>query len=51
MFYLLIQIYKQHDVLVAKLQILNRTNMIDYAVDIRQALYPNEPIPGVCIFF
>ncbi|KAK0083008.1 hypothetical protein PV325_009512 [Microctonus aethiopoides] len=39
------EIYDENELLHAKLQILNKTNMIDYAIDIRMQLYPNEEVP------
>lgn len=41
------QIYDEDELLQAKLDILSKTNMIDYAIDIRQQLYPNLEVPEV----
>ncbi|CAH2014368.1 unnamed protein product [Acanthoscelides obtectus] len=37
--------YNKNDLLKAKLDILSKTNMIDYAIDIRKELYPEEEVP------
>ncbi|XP_069701620.1 eukaryotic translation initiation factor 3 subunit E [Periplaneta americana] len=39
------QIYDENDLLRVKLDILSKTNMVDYAIDIRKQLYPNEEVP------
>lgn len=39
------QIYNETELLKAKLDILSKTNMIDYAIDIRKQLYPDEEVP------
>ncbi|XP_050312157.1 eukaryotic translation initiation factor 3 subunit E [Anthonomus grandis grandis] len=39
------EIYDETEVLKAKLDILSKTNMIDYAIDIRKQLYPHEEGP------
>ncbi|XP_066260229.1 eukaryotic translation initiation factor 3 subunit E isoform X2 [Euwallacea similis] len=39
------EIYDETEVLKAKLEILSKTNMIDYAIDIRKQLYPRDEIP------
>jgi translation initiation factor 3 subunit E len=39
------QIYDETELLKAKLDILSKTNMIDYAIDIRKQLYPNDEVP------
>lgn len=44
---LLLQIYDENELLQAKLDILSKTNMIDYAIDIRKQLYPNFEVPEV----
>jgi len=36
------QIYDEKEVLKTKLDILSKTNMIDYIIDIKQQLYPND---------
>ncbi|EEB10459.1 eukaryotic translation initiation factor 3 subunit, putative [Pediculus humanus corporis] len=35
-------IYDKNELLQVKLDILNKTNMLDYAIDIRRLLYPSE---------
>src|SRR5699024_6042015 len=40
-----LQIYDETELLKAKLDILSKTNMIDYAIDIRKQLYPTVEIP------
>nr|AEE61882.1 unknown [Dendroctonus ponderosae] len=37
--------YDETEVLKAKLDILSKTNMIDYAIDIRKQLYPRDEVP------
>lgn len=44
------QTYDQAELLQAKLDILSKTNMIDYVIDIRRMLYPDEDTPEVCTF-
>lgn len=39
------QIYDENELLQVKLDILSKTNMVDYAIDIRKQLYPNEEVP------
>jgi hypothetical protein len=44
---LFLQIYDENELLQVKLDILSKTNMVDYAIDIRKQLYPIEEIPEV----
>lgn len=44
----MLQIYDEDELLQAKLDILSKTNMIDYTIDIRKQLYPNLEVPEVC---
>lgn len=46
--YTCFQTYDQSELLQAKLEILSKTNMIDYVIDIRKMLYPDEDTPEVC---
>ncbi|PSN43925.1 Eukaryotic translation initiation factor 3 subunit E [Blattella germanica] len=39
------EIYDQRELLTVKLEILSKTNMVDYAMDIRRQLYPEEEVP------
>nr|QBH73832.1 eukaryotic translation initiation factor 3 subunit E [Carausius morosus] len=39
------QIYDETELLQAKLDILSKTNMVDYAIDIRKQLYPTQEVP------
>ncbi|XP_067012368.1 eukaryotic translation initiation factor 3 subunit E [Anabrus simplex] len=39
------QIYDENELLHGKLEILSKTNMLDYAIDIRKQLYPTEDVP------
>ena len=41
------QIYNENELLQAKLDILSKTNMIDYAIDIRKQLMPDDEVPEV----
>ncbi|KAL1452254.1 hypothetical protein WDU94_006545 [Cyamophila willieti] len=38
-------LYDKNELLQNKLDILNKTNMVDYAIDIHQYLYEHKPIP------
>ena len=49
LYYAFLQIYDENELLRGKLDILNKTNMVDYAIDIRKQLYPDQEIPEVCI--
>ncbi|XP_046993599.1 eukaryotic translation initiation factor 3 subunit E [Schistocerca americana] len=39
------QIYDETELLQGKLDILSKTNMVDYAIDIRKLLYPDQDVP------
>nr|QBH73840.1 eukaryotic translation initiation factor 3 subunit E [Franklinothrips vespiformis] len=39
------QIYNENELLQAKLDILSKTNMVDYAIDIRKQLMPKDEVP------
>nr|QBH73831.1 eukaryotic translation initiation factor 3 subunit E [Brunneria borealis] len=39
------RIYDENELLQAKLDILSKTNMIDYAIDIRKQLHPKQEVP------
>ncbi|XP_012259580.1 eukaryotic translation initiation factor 3 subunit E [Athalia rosae] len=39
------KIYNENELLQAELDILSKTNMIDYAIDIRKQLYPKFEVP------
>ncbi|CAB3359994.1 eukaryotic translation initiation factor 3 subunit E [Cloeon dipterum] len=39
------QIYDETELLQGKLDILSKTNMLDYAIDIRKQLHPNAEVP------
>ncbi|KAK7573799.1 hypothetical protein V9T40_010990 [Parthenolecanium corni] len=39
------EIYDENELLRGKLDILNKTKMVDYAIDIRKCLYPDQEIP------
>nr|CAD7453497.1 unnamed protein product [Timema tahoe] len=38
-------IYEENELLQGKLDILSKTNMVDYAIDIRKQLYPKQEVP------
>ncbi|CAG2061411.1 unnamed protein product [Timema podura] len=40
-----IKIYEENELLQGKLDILSKTNMVDYAIDIRKQLYPKQEVP------
>jgi hypothetical protein len=42
-----LQIYDENELLQVKLDMLSKTNMVDYAIDIRKQLYPNDEVPEV----
>jgi translation initiation factor 3 subunit E len=46
----LLQIYDENELLQGKLDILSKTNMLDYAIDIRKQLHPNAEVPEVICF-
>lgn len=37
--------YPEEDILKAKIELLNHTNMVDYAMDIHKSLYRSEDVP------
>ncbi|XP_049860798.1 eukaryotic translation initiation factor 3 subunit E [Schistocerca gregaria] len=39
------QVYDETELLQGKLDILSKTNMVDYAIDIRRQLYPDQDVP------
>lgn len=39
------QLYADEDILKAKIELLNHTNMVDYAMDIHKSLYQTEDVP------
>ncbi|KAL6987149.1 Eukaryotic translation initiation factor 3 subunit E [Sarracenia purpurea var. burkii] len=39
------QLYPDEDILKAKIELLNNTNMVDYAMDIHKSLYHTEDVP------
>jgi translation initiation factor 3 subunit E len=45
--FVFLQIYDENELLQVKLDILSKTNMVDYAIDIRKQLYPKEEVPEV----
>ncbi|XP_051163888.1 eukaryotic translation initiation factor 3 subunit E isoform X2 [Leptopilina boulardi] len=40
------EIYDENELLLVKLEILSKTNMIDYVIDIRKQLYPDIEVPA-----
>ena len=49
------QIYSDDQILKAKIELLAKTNMVDYAMDIHKSLYHTEDVPqgqwdGVFVF-
>lgn len=45
-----IQIYNENEILQAKLDILNKTNMMDYVIEIYKQLNPDKEVPEVSTF-
>ena len=41
----LLQIYNEDEMLKAKLELLSNTNMVDFAMDVHQGLYPGKDVP------
>jgi len=39
------QLYPDEQILKAKIELLNKTNMVDYAMDIHKSLYRTEEVP------
>ena len=39
------QLYPDEQILKAKIELLNKTNMVDYAMDIHKSLYHTEDVP------
>ncbi|MFS7970020.1 putative eukaryotic translation initiation factor 3 subunit E [Helianthus anomalus] len=39
------QLYPNDQILKAKIELLNNTNMVDYAMDIHKSLYHTEDVP------
>lgn len=46
--FLILQIYNENEILQTKLNILNKTNMVDYILEIRQQLNISEEESEVC---
>lgn len=45
-------LYPDEDILKAKIELLNHTNMVDYAMDIHKSLYHTDDVPqGIFFFF
>lgn len=38
-------LYPEEDILKAKIELLNNTNMVDYAMDIHKSLYRSDDVP------
>ncbi|CAI5511224.1 unnamed protein product [Closterium sp. Naga37s-1] len=43
------QIYPEDEILTAKIELLGRTNMVDYAMDIHKSLHHSEEIPPAMV--
>lgn len=41
------QTYDPNDILRTKLELLNKTNMVDYSIDVTRLLHPDEEVPEV----
>ena len=41
----MVQVYPEEDILKAKIDLLGKTNMVDYGMDIHKALYKTEDVP------
>ena len=45
------QLYGDGEILKAKIELLSKTNMVDYAMDIHKSLYHTEDVPqGLSIY-
>jgi translation initiation factor 3 subunit E len=45
------QLYPDEQILKSKIQLLNQTNMVDYAMDIHKSLYHTEDAPqGILVY-
>ena len=40
------QLFPENDILVAKIDLLGKTNMVDYAMDIHKSLYQSDEVPA-----
>jgi len=40
-----LQIYDESEMLKGKLDLLSNTNMVDFAMDVYQNLYPDQEVP------
>ena len=40
------QLFPENDILVAKIDLLGKTNMVDYAMDIHKSLYQTDEVPA-----
>ena len=45
------ELYPDEQILKSKIELLNKTNMIDYAMDIHKSLYHTEDVPEGNFFF
>eukprot|EP00270_Netrium_digitus_P021589 TRINITY_DN930_c0_g1_i1.p1 TRINITY_DN930_c0_g1~~TRINITY_DN930_c0_g1_i1.p1 ORF type:complete len:458 (-),score=150.82 TRINITY_DN930_c0_g1_i1:108-1430(-) len=43
------QIYPENEILKAKIELLGKTNMVDYAMDIHRSLYHTEDVPQTMV--
>ncbi|CAI5934178.1 unnamed protein product [Closterium sp. NIES-65] len=43
------QIYPEEEILTAKIELLGRTNMVDYAMDIHKSLHHSEEVPPAMV--
>ena len=46
------ELYPNEQILKSKIELLSKTNMVDYAMDIHKSLYHTEDVPrGTFVFF
>ncbi|KAF5821805.1 putative eukaryotic translation initiation factor 3 subunit E [Helianthus annuus] len=43
------ELYSNDHILKAKIELLNNTNMVDYAMDIHKSLYHTDDVPQGCV--
>jgi len=50
-FFIVLQIYHQQEVLQSKLDLLSETKMVDYAIDVFKKLHADKEVPKVRLYY